>query len=86
MRFVRNATFLLAAPLLLAACNKAEAPAAQESVASTENAMDATTPTDVANSGVPEMSSGGPGIIPKTSSASDSGTAPTTNSTAPTTN
>lgn len=89
MRKLRTATMLLAAPLLLTACNKAETPAAEATdnaaTAATDNAMDAAMPADVNNSGVAEMSSSGPGIIPGKSSAdgADADAAQTTNTAAP---
>lgn len=78
MRIFRNATFLLAAPLLLTACNKAEEPAADATenaatTAATGDAMDAATPADVNNSGVAEMSSSGPGVIPGNATDADEG-------------
>lgn len=78
MRIFHTATILLAAPMLLTACNKAETPAADATgnaatAATTENAMDASTPADVNNSGVAEMSSSGPGIIPGNATDADEG-------------
>jgi hypothetical protein len=77
MRVFQTATILLAAPLLLTACNKAETPAANAvdnaATAATDNAMDAATPADVNNSGVAEMSSSGPGIIPGNATDADEG-------------
>ncbi|HNO31496.1 MAG TPA: hypothetical protein PKI78_06890 [Anaerolineales bacterium] len=87
MRVLKTATMLLAAPLFLTACNKAETPAAEATdnaaTAATDNAMDAATPADVNNSGVAEMSSSGPGIIPSKSSAEggDPAATQTTNTT-----
>lgn len=81
MRVFHTSMILLAAPLLLTACNKAEAPAADATentatTAETGNAMDAATPADVNNSGVAEMSSSGPGIIPGNAADADEGAAP----------
>ena len=68
MRNFRTATLLLAVPLLLTACNKPAQPAADNAdnammSEATDNAMDAGMAADVNNSGVPELSSGGPGVI-----------------------
>lgn len=85
MRISHIATIVLAAPLLLTACNKAEAPAANaadNAMAATDNAMDAAVPADVNNSGVAEMSSSGPGIIPGNATDADTG-ANQTSETAP---
>ena len=70
MRVFKTATILLAAPLLLTACNKAETTAAE----ATDNAAT-----------VAEMSSSGPGIIPGKSSAdgADPDATQTTNTAAP---
>lgn len=81
MRILHTATILLAAPMLLTACNKAEAPAADAAensatTAVTDDAMDAAAPADVNNSGVAEMSSSGPGIIPGNAADADEGAAP----------
>lgn len=73
MRILRTAAILLAAPLLLTACNKAEEPAAD---ATADAAAAEATPADVNNSGVAEMSSSGPGIIPGNASDADEGAAP----------
>lgn len=89
MRVFKTATILLAAPLFLTACNKADTTAAEATdnaaTAATEDAMDAATPADVNNSGVAEMSSSGPGIIPGKSSAdgADPDATQTTNTAAP---
>lgn len=88
MRVTPTATILLATSLLLTACNKAEAPAEATdngAMAATGAAMDAATPADVNNSGVPEMSSSGPGIIPgqSTSDGADADAPQTTNTTTP---
>lgn len=84
MRVLKIATVLLAGPMLLTACNKAEAPSADATdnaaTASADNAADAAVPADVNNSGVAEMSSSGPGIIPGKSSA-DGGDADATQTT-----
>lgn len=72
MHVLRTAAILLAAPLLLTACNKAEAPAADATEAA---AAGEAMPADVNNSGVAEMSSSGPGIIPGNASDADEGAA-----------
>ena len=68
MRNFRTATLLLAVPMLLTACNKPAEPAAENAAdamttEATDNAMDTGMAADVNNSGVPELSSGGPGPI-----------------------
>jgi len=68
MRNFRTATLLFAVPILLTACNKPAEPAAENAADAmttevTDNAMDAGMAADVNNSGVPELSSSGPGPI-----------------------
>lgn len=81
MRTFRIAASLLVAPLLLTACNKPAEPAADavDNGATTEamgNAMDASMAADVNNSGVPELSSGGPGPITAPTTELEEGAAP----------
>lgn len=95
MRNFRTATILLATPLLLMACNKPAAPAADatENTAMTEatdnamgtgNAMDTGMAADVNNSGVPELTSSGPGIITKSSNLEEAPAAAPAPTSAPT--
>ena len=68
MRNFRTASLLLAVPMLLTACNKPAEPAADDAAnamttEATDNAMDTGMAADVNNSGVPELSSSGPGPI-----------------------
>lgn len=74
MRNFRTTILLLAVPMLLTACggNKPAEPAADNAAEAmttetTENAMETGMAADVNNSGVPELSSGGPGVITKQS-------------------
>ena len=72
MRIFRTAAILLTVPLLMTACSKPAEPEAEamENAATaeaTDNAMDAGMTADVGNSGVPELTSSGPGVITKPS-------------------
>ncbi len=78
MRNFRTATLLLAVPMLLTACNKPAEPAVDATdnamtTETTDDAMNTDMAADVNNSGVPELSSSGPGPITGTDQVEEGG-------------